>query len=226
LNGVCPHQALALARRNGTPGRSDRGAFHIGLIMAIALAVSAARAQSSGPGPHDGSPATGAGTESVVSGVSNTHRAAIRHSRFATDRTPRGEKIQSVEEDTSGHGAVLCAWRMYINLRVGLDLCFPNEYSELREDLDDAIAAMNRFIVDNRVPATSMDEVEAFAAAEDARQRSEAAAVAPDKLREACSAGELGQMINGISQIPRAERRKTVADLLSVPRQPVLNPCL
>jgi hypothetical protein len=113
---------------------------------------------------------------------------------------------QVIEEDTSGHGAVLCAWRVYINLRAGLNLCFPSEYPELREDLDSAIGSMNRFIAANRKPPTTMAEVEALVAG--GGQRSLPAGVGADKLREARRTGEFGEILARMAKMPRASVSK------------------
>lgn len=131
-----------------------------------------------------------------------------------------------IEQDTSGHGAVLCIWEIYISVRAGLDICTPGEHKDLRDDLSDGITAMNRFIVANNIPPVSSAQVNAAVAARDKRYHDEAAKLAPDKIHEQCTSDETTRLIGAFEQESRDQRRRRIADLLSVPRQPLMNPCL
>jgi hypothetical protein len=140
--------------------------------------------------------------------------------------TRRGDKIQTLGVDHSGHGAVLCAWQIYIALRAELDTCFAGKYPELRDDISTSIGAINKFIVTNSFLPTSQNEVEASALAEDMKLRSPIAKMPLDQLAKVCQSGSLGKMVIQAAKATHTQRQKSTDDLLSIPRPPVLNPCL
>jgi hypothetical protein len=140
--------------------------------------------------------------------------------------TREGSKMQSLGVDHSGHGAVLCIWQIYIALRAELDTCFAGKYPELRDDLGTSINAMNKFIAQNSLLPTSEKEVESSALAQDIKLRSPAANMSPKRLAEVCQSGDLARMVLEEAKTTHAQRLKQLDDLLSVPRPPVMNPCL
>jgi hypothetical protein len=122
--------------------------------------------------------------------------------------------------DHSGHGAVLCAWNIYVGLAAVLDVCFPDEEPELREDLHRGIEAMKEFIVTNSLQPVSKADLEAQVARALAQARELS-------TKGQCSALKSEDtVLHAIQSLPREQRRASVADLLSVPRPPVMNPCL
>jgi hypothetical protein len=140
--------------------------------------------------------------------------------------TRRGDKIQTFGDDESGHGAVLCAWQVYIALRAELDTCFPGKYPELRDDISTSIGAMNKFIAKNSLVPTSQKEVEASALAQDMKLRLPITKMPLDQLAEVCQSGSLGKMVIQAAKGTHTQRQKSIDELLSIPRPPVLNPCL
>jgi len=143
-----------------------------------------------------------------------------------------GDQWGTVGQDDSGHGAVLCVWHIYISARQTLDGCFPGAYPELRQDLSDGIAAMNGFIVANSLHPTSTAEVEASVAASDRDARLkwsetiQSLRPTKEQIQAACRNDEAGRMIIAMANQPREQRRQMIRDLLSVPRPPVMNPCM
>lgn len=127
--------------------------------------------------------------------------------------------FQRSSEDRSGQGAVLCPWIIYIELMGGVDVCAPGKYPGLRERLNGAIGAMNAFIVANNPVPVTMEQVEAKVAWLDEFGRGRAS------LTPWCRSGELEQWATRFFLMPRAEWERSVAELLSVPRPPVENPC-
>ena len=117
-----------------------------------------------------------------------------------------------VESDTSGHGAVLCAWLIDISLKVIGDQCFPDQDKALRTALGDSIERINRFIVANE-PATP-DQVHRWQAQYEQRERA-----------DACNKNGLDFYSHFRAATPAAVRKST-DDLLSIPREPVADPCL
>src|SRR5581483_3418387 len=61
--------------------------------------------------------------------------------------------------DRSGHGAVLCAWRVYVDTIAALDVCEPAGHPELRQDLREAIDKMADFIVANSATPVTKEEL-------------------------------------------------------------------
>lgn len=135
-----------------------------------------------------------------------------------------------VGQDDSGHGAVLCAWYLYINLAGYLDACFPDEDRDVRDELGKGIDAINDFIVTNSLKPVPKKELEAYVFAE----RVKALAIPRTLNAPLCAArpegGESGEALakfrNHLSSVPREQFRAEIRYLLSVPRPPVMNPCL
>jgi hypothetical protein len=132
-----------------------------------------------------------------------------------------------VEVDHSGHGAVLCVWQLCIYLREALNACFADSHTDLRQDLTDGITAMNGFIVSNSLHPISSADVEAAVAATETRARLQLSLsnLTPDRVR-ACRTDAVGHMVTQMAEKTREQRRQIIRDLLSVPRPPVMNPCL
>jgi len=171
------------------------------------------------------------GTEVTKSQEGDTQITEIRRAGVVVTIRRHRDKAETIGEDRSGHGAVLCQWKLSISVRAGLNLCFPQQYPEYREDLDYAIAAMNDFIVANSLSPTTKGEVEAEVAALDERarkQRDEARTqLGPEELQRKCGASIFGRRIAEFAQTTtREQRRKELSDLLSVPRPPVTAPCI
>lgn len=130
-------------------------------------------------------------------------------------------KEQLTGDDESGHGAVICSWMMYVTLRGELDECPADRFVELRSDLDQGIGAIEDFIVANSVVPMGVTELRARAAAETARIRA-ASSARPG----VCLGGDSGAIAASFDAMGLPARLDMVRDLLSIPRWPVLNPCL
>jgi hypothetical protein len=146
----------------------------------------------------------------------------VRRNGVRLIQVRRGDKIEVYGVDVSGHGAVLCTWEIFIGVSEGLEACFPGQDPELRQDMKNAIAAINDFIVANSLMPTTITEVEARVSV---RRQAAASRVSEDKSGNECRGGALGQLINALRKMPRELRLRAVSDLLSVPRPPVTNPC-
>ena len=123
--------------------------------------------------------------------------------------------------DNSGHGAVLCAWKVSVDILAALDVCVPGQHPALRQDMADAVAKIADFIVANSLTPVSKSELERYVAqrhAETERQR--------DASGKACSPEFLDDSLPKLEAIPSAQRRAETANLLAVPRPPVMEPCL
>jgi hypothetical protein len=198
----------------------DRGRTFIAAMLAILLAACGAiPPQETAPEVSDRPPA--AATKEPAHAI-------------ARDIPPNGVVISEgpdgrVGMDMSGHGAVLCVWRIYLAVAVYWDTCFPDEDREARQELAKGIEAINAFILANSVPPVSKADLDARIA----RDREQLLALPKEKIDHAClarpedgDAGTLAAMRSRMRSIPPEEFRAGIADLLSVPRPPVMNPCL
>jgi hypothetical protein len=123
--------------------------------------------------------------------------------------------------DNSGHGAVLCAWKLSVDIVAALDVCVPGQHPALRRDMADALDAIADFIVANSLTPVRKSELERYVnqrLADTERQR--------DASGKACSPEFLDDALPKLDAIPSAERRAETANLLAVPRPPVMEPCL
>jgi hypothetical protein len=134
---------------------------------------------------------------------------------------------QMVSIDNSGHGAVLCAWEILIETRNELDSCGPGHRADLRNALDQEIDDINRFIVLNSLDPVTLEQVKAGIASLTELYRQQLEPFSPDMIKKECMpGGKLGQFLSAYDGITVPEQRKAIEDLLSVPRPPVMNPCL
>jgi hypothetical protein len=123
----------------------------------------------------------------------------------------------SVATDQSGHGAVLCAWTIYVAIQYVGKTCFPED-KQTQSLLAEEIERIDRFIMAN-APATR-EQVER-------RKANDLSAEGSGQLLQ-CGNEQwkwLEDSYTGMQANPQ-KLRAEIDDLLSVPRQPVLNPCL
>ena len=139
--------------------------------------------------------------------------------------TRQGDTTQITGEDKSGHGAVLCNWAIYIEVRNSLDICFQDKYPRLHEELDSAIGSINSFIAANSLVPMSEEAGVSAVAARDAAVRADAANTASGRPPRPCSP-DIGQMAAAMAHVSHDDFQKAVTNLLSVPRPPVMSPCL
>ena len=198
------------------------------LCLAIALACMgpAAHAQLVQTLPDIDHLAAEPGAQVTRNKVGEVETVELQRAGVMIRSTRQGGKVQVTEEDRSGHGAVLCIWSIYIELRSSLDVCFQGKYPGLRVDLDGAIGAMNGFIAANSLAPLSAEAVGTAVTAHEAAAQAAAANTAPGRLPRMCDSPDLGQMAAMMARASHDDMQKTVTDLLSVPRPPVMNPCL
>jgi hypothetical protein len=114
--------------------------------------------------------------------------------------------------DHSGHGAVLCSWEIYVTLAAALEICPRYRNESLRASLASAVDRINDFIVANSLFPVAKTELEKRAASK-------------REVRLCRSRGVAG-MLKSVGSVSHDKLMSGVADLLSVPRPPVMNPCL
>lgn len=129
--------------------------------------------------------------------------------------------------DGSQLGAVTCLWELYIVMAAVLDVCALEQDQGLREELAAGIGRINGFIADNSLWPATVAEVEAAAAARFARSRDEGLAVPSEMRQQVCAPGEAGNpLVAGLRSSERAGLKAEIDKLISVPRPPMMNPCM
>lgn len=126
-------------------------------------------------------------------------------------------KPRQAEPDKKG-GAVLCAWAIYLSIRTQSEAC-SLQREPIDDAIDEAIAAIDEFIVANSSEHPTQATLEAF------KRRaagSELNALSRTGLQKVCD----GPDLKHFRSIDPAQLRASVKDLLAVPREPVMNPCL
>jgi hypothetical protein len=121
------------------------------------------------------------------------------------------------QTDTSGAGAVLCVWSIYLSVQAQTAACsLPRR--PVDDAIDQAIAAIDDFILANSSLHPTKAMVDAFKHDVAASEVSGARRFKPDF----CKGPDLEHF-----RSPAPEQiQASVKALLAIPREPVMNPCL
>jgi hypothetical protein len=123
---------------------------------------------------------------------------------------------KTVQIDNSGKGAVLCIWSIYDAVRLVGRECHAGQDAAFQAELEQSIARIDDFIIANSTSPVSKEQL-------DARR---AQGLRGLQVRGSICAGGAEQLYQMLRRSgPEAIRAQT-ADLLSIPREPVMNPCL
>lgn len=126
-------------------------------------------------------------------------------------------KAQAPEIDGSGKGAVLCAWLIYTGFQAQRQAC---AWEPVPADaaIDQAVSDIENFIIENSSTPVTLEQLA------EGRQRQmetvDSCEFDPDDHTSWTA------MVWAARQQSEADIGRAVADLLSVPREPVINPCL
>jgi hypothetical protein len=125
----------------------------------------------------------------------------------------------SFEHDESGKGAVVCSYAIYVGVQAVTKHCGWSR-GPTDDAVDRAIKSMEQFIIaNNKVPVTQ-EMLDRLRAREFEKHRGVSCERDP---------GNFGSSIEFIYMLrtqPPEEIDAGVADLLSIPREPRMNPCL
>lgn len=129
--------------------------------------------------------------------------------------------------DVSGKGAVLCLWYIYLLLEAATDVC---EWDPL--PVDDAISRgidrIDQFIVANSSQPVTLEMLSQAKI----RQIEESLGTSPNETARACTfqAGDTSSFVGGLFEMRRSltpeQFDASIDAMLSIPREPVMNPCL
>jgi len=147
--------------------------------------------------------------------------------KVSIHETRHDDKIERVEQDISGHGAVMCVWGIYTALRSVFDLCPTNSGDEeLKTALDDAINRIDDFILANSNAGVTKEGLQAQVRKQMLAAQEKLNGLPDDVRAQKCYAGDAAKMLDRLRSKPTDSIKRSVDDLLSVPRPPVINPCL
>ncbi|WEK41328.1 MAG: hypothetical protein P0Y50_06885 [Candidatus Brevundimonas colombiensis] len=121
----------------------------------------------------------------------------------------------TVQTDVSGKGAVLCAWTLYDTMAIIGETCHRNRDAALREELRDGVGRIENFIMANSRTPVSRQGLD------DARRQRRA-----ELDRGLCRQRDAVEMYRALREQGPEAVRSNIDDLLSIPREPVMNPCL
>jgi hypothetical protein len=134
-------------------------------------------------------------------------------------------------EPPDPHGAVLCAWQIYLVAAEVGEMCFPGEDAPLKEVLRESIDEMDAFIIANG-PATADQIAEAKRRVHEMTGLSQLIARAREREpgTPICRSEAFRDVVDFVYERMRKQDTQTlrseIAQLLAVPRKPVLSPCL
>lgn len=134
-------------------------------------------------------------------------------------------------EPPDPHGGVLCIWQMYLAAAAVGEMCFPGEDAPPKDVLRESIGKMDAFIIAND-PATAEQIAEAKSKIHEMTGLSRLIAEARERepgtpiCRSKALRGPVGFLYERIRRQDPETMRAGIAQLLAVPRKPVLSPCL
>jgi restriction endonuclease Mrr len=135
---------------------------------------------------------------------------AMRSPAIAEDKLILGPP--QFEEDKSGKGAVLCNWAIFLGVQAGVSACsLPRR--PVDDAIDRAVTSIDAFIISNSSLHPTPAMVEEF----------------KRRQRPTCTNANAQTIAQSIEPFRRASAEQidaAVKELLSIPREPVMNPCL
>ena len=117
--------------------------------------------------------------------------------------------------DSTGKGAVVCAWRIYVGAQQVGEKCFPGKDAAFKSELTQSIGRIETFIIENNSTPVTQAQLEAN---KQGQRRS-------NERFDICS-GDGSAMYQMMRDGGPAALRTSVDELLSIPREPVADPCL
>jgi hypothetical protein len=134
---------------------------------------------------------------------------------FGQERMVLGPR--QFEHDQSGKGAVLCTWSIYLSVQQVTKICgLPRRTTD--DAIDKAIEAIDEFIIANSSLRPNKRMIEEFKHAAEQQQLR----LLRQQQKNFCANNDIE-----FFRKPSPEQiQESVKSLLSVPREPVMNPCL
>jgi hypothetical protein len=128
--------------------------------------------------------------------------------------------------DNSGHGAVMCAWEIYVKISIAADICSATDKEDITQRLSGAIRRIDGFIIENSPTPMSQADLDRRKERIRADAIAALARLSNDEATRKCRTDDASRMLERLKSQPAEKFEMGVDDLLSVPRPPVMNPCL
>lgn len=123
---------------------------------------------------------------------------------------------QAFQVDNTGKGAVLCIWSIYDAVRLVGRECHPSQDAAFQVELEQSIARIDEFIIANSTRPVSKEQINAL----------RAKGLEMLRLHGNICAGDTERFYQMFRSRGASALREQTTDLLSIPREPVMNPCL
>ena len=133
----------------------------------------------------------------------------------------RDGKVSTFTTDRSGLGAVLCAKEILFTVKTAIDHCEALKNPKLSKRFGEALSKINHFIAANWPRPVTLDEI--------MRNDKKRVSDLVHSERNLCKGDEaytMAQMVEGYEQMPEKTFMDEIDKMLSVPRLPVMAPCL
>lgn len=128
--------------------------------------------------------------------------------------------------DNSGKGAVRCSWEIYVTAKNMSELCATTNQGEFKEKIDYALNMMNAFIVRNSLSPITENEIQAQIKEKFLTLKKQTSQIPKEQFEKECSSGFVAHIAKEIASKSFEDLKKSIDDSLSIPRPPVMNPCL
>lgn len=118
--------------------------------------------------------------------------------------------------DNTPQGSVMCSWHIYIHMLAQAESCDVDQ--SWRDSTKDAVERINQFIIENSLSSLTKEGVnkETEKQLKESKKHFES-----DRARQ-CKSG----MANMSGKVDKVAFKKTIDELLAIPRPPVINPCM
>jgi len=125
------------------------------------------------------------------------------------------------EMDNSGKGAVVCVWKIYTEVHNELEICDPDN-KKLKTFFGESLDRINNFIVANSLTGQSKASLQGSIDKAMSTMRGVTSKMHREDLDKWCKSG----LLAGTEKAQQDKLKSQIDEMLSVPRPPVLNPCL
>ncbi|MEP7240992.1 MAG: tetratricopeptide repeat protein [Devosia sp.] len=122
------------------------------------------------------------------------------------------------EVDTTGKGAVMCIWSIYTSVEATVDACgLPTTPAD--DAIRGGLERISKFIIENSHQPVTEEQLESWSAR---IKNQQIMTVVQPIGRKACGGEDIAPFRTGSPD----QIEQSIDDLLSIPREPLMNPCL
>jgi hypothetical protein len=127
------------------------------------------------------------------------------------------------KQDTSGKGAVLCGLYLYVEAPAAAHLCGLSN-SAADAAFDEAISRIDKFVIENAEQPVTQSQMDDFRKLHSA-QLTASLPRGYGSVQKYCQSRDF-EFVRHMYEATPADIKTSIDNLLSVPREPLMNPCL